>query len=185
MTGSAITIVLVSDHPANRSIANDAAQAAKDQIQRTSGLATAVLLIDAVDLEPSTFAATFGLTPSSDEPEQEVSAHYDPVGAVWFSSAPEPADVSPETVASTSDAPQEVATPAPAVQEPSTEVATPAEATESPEPSVATPQVPTPVHVPNKDEVEALHEAAVEAEAAEADAEATVAASAEAEAPSA
>ncbi len=53
MTGSAIAIVLVSDHPANRGVAADAAAEAAALIQRTTGFTTAVLSVDAHDLEPA------------------------------------------------------------------------------------------------------------------------------------
>jgi len=55
MTGSAITIVLLSDHAANKGVAQDAAQQASDWLQRTSGYATAVAGVEVFDVEPSIF----------------------------------------------------------------------------------------------------------------------------------
>lgn len=55
MTGSAITIVLLTDHPASVGTAHDCATQAAEWLQRSSGYPTAVAIVDALDIDPNIF----------------------------------------------------------------------------------------------------------------------------------
>lgn len=80
MSGSAITIVLLTDHAANKGVGQDAAQQASDWLQRTSGFATAVAGVEVFDIDPAIFpsleeadavkaAITSAITASAPAPE--------------------------------------------------------------------------------------------------------------------